>query len=114
MTDTTDNTSPTTRAVSSICASLGLMSTDEMSGVLHVSPQTLATWRCKKKGPPSIKLGKKVFYLISDFSRWTQEQAKAQQGWRAAPFPNPHSNPPLPSQAHTFRPPPSPNSFEDF
>jgi len=77
---------------------LGLMSTEEMSGVLQVSPQTLATWRCKKRGPPSIKLGKKVFYLISDFSRWTQEQAKAQQGWRAAPFPNP----PLPPMAHSF------------
>jgi len=91
MTDTTDNTPTTTRAVSNICASLGLMSTEEMSGVLQVSPQTLATWRCKKKGPPSIKLGKKVFYLFTDFSAWTSQEAKKQQGWRAAP------NPPLPS-----------------
>jgi hypothetical protein len=74
------------RVVPSIFASLGLMSAEEMSTVLQVSPQTLATWRCKKRGPPSIKLGKKVFYLISDFSRWTQEQARAQQGWRAAPY----------------------------
>jgi hypothetical protein len=79
-----------THPTPSIFASLGLMTQEEMSSVLQVSPQTLATWRCKKRGPPSIKLGKKVFYLISDFNRWTQEQARAQQGWRAA------LHPPLP------------------
>ena len=79
----------------SMQTALGLMSTEEMSGVLQVSPQTLATWRCKKRGPPSIKLGKKVFYLIADFNRWTQSEAKRQQGWRAAPSL-------LPSQTHTF------------
>ena len=65
--------------------SLGLMSADEVSSVLQVSPQTLATWRCKKRGPPSIKLGKKVFYLITDFNSWTKSEAQRQQGWRDAP-----------------------------
>ena len=94
MTDTTDNTPTTTRAVSNICASLGLMSTEEMSGVLQVSPQTLATWRCKKKGPPSIKLGKKVFYLFTDFSAWTSQEAKKQQMPAVPPPPplSPHTS----------------------
>jgi len=71
----------------SIFASLGLMTSEEMSGVLQVSPQTLATWRCKKRGPPSIKLGKKVFYLISDFNDWTRDEARRQQGFRSKRLP---------------------------
>jgi len=80
-------TAPSNTAIPSIFASLGLMSTEEMSSVLQVSPQTLATWRCKRRGPPSIKLGKKVFYLIADFNRWTQEQARKQQDFRSTPQP---------------------------
>jgi len=72
-------TAPSSTIVPSIFASLGLMTSEEMSSVLQVSPQTLATWRCKRRGPPSIKLGKKVFYLISDFNRWTQDEATKQR-----------------------------------
>jgi len=67
---------PTTAA---ICATVGLLSADEMSDVLKVSTQTLATWRCKKRGPPSIKLGKKVFYLLADFSQWMQDEVTRQR-----------------------------------
>jgi len=96
MTDTTvqPNVAPgpnTAMICASICSSLGLMSSEEVSGVLQVSPQTLATWRCKRRGPPSIKLGKKVFYLITDFSAWMQNEAKKQQEVKS----------PAPRAAHT-------------
>jgi hypothetical protein len=68
----------------SMFASLGLMSAEDVSGVLQVTHQTLATWRCKKRGPPSIKLGKKVFYLITDFNGWAQEEREKQHQRRAA------------------------------
>ena len=29
---------------------------------LHTNERTLANWRCKKKGPPYVKVGEKVLY----------------------------------------------------
>ena len=58
---------------------VGLIPAADMSGILKVSIQTLATWRCKKKGPPSVKLGKRVFYLLNEFTRWMQEEASRQR-----------------------------------
>jgi hypothetical protein len=73
----------------SIHTAVGLMSQEDMSAVLQVSPQTLATWRCKKRGPPSIKLGKKVFYMVSEFNTWTQKEADLQRSKKAPAHYNP-------------------------
>jgi predicted DNA-binding transcriptional regulator AlpA len=78
----TNTTLCTTSA--SICESVGLLTADEISDVLQVSTKTLTTWRWKRRGPPSIKLGKKVFYLLADFSKWMQDEA-ARQRSSAAP-----------------------------
>ena len=69
----------------SICAEVGLLTADEISSVLQVSTKTLTTWRWKRRGPPSIKLGKKVFYLMVDFAEWMKSEAAKQK--RAAESP---------------------------
>jgi hypothetical protein len=80
MTDTHDTAPPADQvAAAQIRNTVGLANEDEMAATLQVSHETLATWRTKKRGPPSIKLGKKVFYLIPDFGRWVMEEVERQQ-----------------------------------
>lgn len=57
---------------------VGMANVMEMAAMLQVSKQTLATWRTKKRGPPYVKIGKKVFYLLSDFSTWVIEECERQ------------------------------------
>lgn len=57
---------------------VGLASESEMAAILQVSEETLATWRTKRKGPPSIKLGKKVFYLVEQFGKWVMQEVERQ------------------------------------
>lgn len=59
-------------------AAIGMIDEDEMSTGLSVSRETLATWRTKKRGPPSVKIGKKVFYLLSSFTQWVTSEAEKQ------------------------------------
>ena len=86
---------------SNVFATLGMMSPEEMSDVLQVSVLTLATWRCKKRGPPSIKLGKKIFYLFDDFAEWTRSEANKQRpnARASSPSPRPHLLPDQPGPA---------------
>lgn len=35
-----------------------------------IKKQTLANWRCQKKGPPYILLDRKVLYLINDIDEF--------------------------------------------
>jgi predicted DNA-binding transcriptional regulator AlpA len=59
-------------------SAVGLASEQEMASMLQVSQETLATWRTKRKGPPSIKLGKRVFYCIAEFSKWVDLEVRLQ------------------------------------
>lgn len=68
-------------------SAVGLASEDEMAAMLQVSHETLATWRTKRRGPPHIKLGKKVFYCIADFSKWVMQEVERQA------YPRPPSRP---------------------
>jgi hypothetical protein len=38
--------------------------------MLGHSPRTLQRWRTKGKGPPSTKIGRKVFYELNDLQEW--------------------------------------------
>lgn len=51
-----------------------LLTTTEAARVLRLSPQTLATWRCRGDGPKFVRLGKRrVLYLRADLERWVAE-----------------------------------------
>lgn len=62
----------------SIRAAVGIVNEEEMSATLQVSVETLTTWRTKRKGPPHIKIGKKVFYSISEFGAWVVQESARQ------------------------------------
>lgn len=50
---------------------IGLLTEDEVAKALLLnSTDTLATWRSQKKGPPFVKLGKRVFYTQQDIVQW--------------------------------------------
>jgi len=82
----------------SICEEVGLLTADEISNVLQVSTKTLTTWRWKRRGPPSIKLGKKVFYLMADFAKWMQDESNRQK--QAPSVPRKRENKPDTNSQH--------------
>lgn len=50
------------------------ISAAEAAGLLHVRPQTLAVWRCTKKGPPYTKVGRNALYRASDVLTWMENR----------------------------------------
>ena len=38
-----------------------------------IRPETLAKWRQRRKGPPFLKLGGKVFYLQTDIDAFLEQ-----------------------------------------
>lgn len=62
-----------------IRGSLGLMTEEDLAAVLKLnSVSTLATWRSQRKGPPYVKLGKKVFYTVRDLGEWIVGEGQRQ------------------------------------
>lgn len=49
---------------------MGLMTPEELSRTLEVTAATLKVWRSKGRGPKYIRLGKGVFYRMSDVETW--------------------------------------------
>lgn len=49
-----------------------LMSTEEVaaSALLRVKPQTLRAWRVRGTGPKYVKIGRRVYYRLSDIRVW--------------------------------------------
>jgi Helix-turn-helix domain len=47
-----------------------LLTPVEAAQVLGLSPATLATWRCLRKGPPYVKLGGRVGYQRDSLASW--------------------------------------------
>lgn len=58
------------------------ISTDELidpvkvAGALSVKPQTLTAWRTLGRGPPYVKIGKRVFYRRADVESWLGTQRR--------------------------------------
>jgi len=49
---------------------LGLLTDEELAVTLKVTANTLETWRGQGKGPAWVKLGKQVFYRLTDVRKW--------------------------------------------
>ncbi len=49
-----------------------LMSTEEVAGsaLLRVKSQTLRAWRVRGTGPKYVKIGRRVYYRLSDIRAW--------------------------------------------
>jgi predicted DNA-binding transcriptional regulator AlpA len=48
----------------------GFLSSEEVARALNISTRTLHRWGRLRKGPPSIKVGRSVYYLRSSIERW--------------------------------------------
>jgi hypothetical protein len=53
-----------------------LISADEAARACRQQPGTLATWRCKGKGPHFVKIGRLVFYRESQLRAWLKAQER--------------------------------------
>jgi predicted DNA-binding transcriptional regulator AlpA len=49
-----------------------LVSENEAAAVLHVKPPTLTAWRNRGQGPAYVKVGRLVFYRLSDIKQWLE------------------------------------------
>jgi len=46
----------------------------QMAAELNLRPRTLRKWRAQGKGPPFIKIGRRVFYRDTSRAAWLQSQ----------------------------------------
>ena len=51
---------------------LDLLDRETTAAVLRVEPRTLDDWRQKRTGPPSVKIGGRIFYRRSSIQRWIE------------------------------------------
>ncbi|WP_454627756.1 helix-turn-helix transcriptional regulator [Bradyrhizobium cenepequi] len=62
---------------------IGLLTEVEVAAVLKLnSIGTLATWRSQASGPPSVKLGKRVFYTQAGLANWINQKIAEQDNER--------------------------------
>ena len=47
-----------------------LLDDDVVAADLRITTGTLANWRCKRKGPPFVKVGNRAKYPKGDYLRW--------------------------------------------
>jgi predicted DNA-binding transcriptional regulator AlpA len=47
-----------------------LLSEADLSALIGVDPRTLTVWRCQKRGPDVVKLGRAIFYRRADVDAW--------------------------------------------
>lgn len=47
-----------------------LLAPADLAALLAVDERTLAVWRCQKRGPDFVKLGRSVFYRRTDVAAW--------------------------------------------
>src|ERR1700682_4182378 len=64
-----------------------LLSPEELAQNLDLSPATLATWRCQRKGPSFLRIGRKIWYPKEHVKSWldsalTMNQASSSIGLR--------------------------------
>ena len=53
-----------------------LLTSEEVSEYLGLSPHTIEMWRRKKVGPPWVKVGRSVRYKESDVSSWVERRSQ--------------------------------------
>jgi predicted DNA-binding transcriptional regulator AlpA len=55
-----------------------VLKTSEAAAALGVSAKTLESWRCRKKGPPFVRVGSaKIGYLEKDLQQFVAESTRA-------------------------------------
>ena len=52
------------------------LSREELAEELGVAPGTLAKWATERRGPPLVKVGRRVFYRRAAVRKWLAEREK--------------------------------------
>jgi hypothetical protein len=52
----------------------GYMTIEELAAELDMAMITLATWRMRQKGPPYVKVGRKILYSRTTVKDWIASQ----------------------------------------
>ena len=65
-------------------STLGLQPERDAAAMLNVKVQTLRKWAVQRKGPPRIKIGKRVFYREEALRAWLAAQERDPAAARAA------------------------------
>lgn len=52
----------------------GILTRDQLARELHMTQETVVEW--ERRGMPSIKEGRAVFYCIDDVIRWMKRKKK--------------------------------------
>lgn len=80
------------------------MSAAEAAVFLNLSPKTLEKWRSERKGPPVIRLGRRVAYSRSGIVQWLERQETGGAGDKArAPMSEVKEVTAWPYRGHTTR-----------
>jgi hypothetical protein len=53
-----------------------LIDSIETAKLLRLRPQTLATWRAERRGPPYVKVGRHCYYRRADIHHWLGAQLR--------------------------------------
>lgn len=68
--DSDDKTPDTDRVLA------GYMAAAELAAELDMAVMTLALWRMRQKGPPYIKVGRKILYSRTTVKDWIASQVR--------------------------------------
>lgn len=49
------------------------LTTEEVAELLRTSPESVRFWRHAKKGPTSVKVGRRVLYPEDELTRWINQ-----------------------------------------
>ena len=52
------------------------LSREELAEELGVAPSTLGRWATERRGPPLVKVGRRVFYRRSAVRKWLAERER--------------------------------------
>jgi excisionase family DNA binding protein len=50
-----------------------LLTTEEAANYLNLSPRSLIRWRVERRGPPAVRVGRKIMYRARDLESWLDE-----------------------------------------
>ncbi|WP_369124471.1 helix-turn-helix domain-containing protein [Devosia neptuniae] len=53
-------------------ALIGYLTSADMAEQLGLHPTTLAKWRMARRGPPYVKIGKRVYYRVTSVREWLE------------------------------------------
>lgn len=56
--------------VDQVSAATAILSEQQAADLIGVRVETLRAWACRRKGPPRLKLGRRVAYRAEALERW--------------------------------------------